>query len=190
MNKIKAKILFHIRCKTFDILFSNLYICYLKFLGVKIGGGTYFKKCKMTWPHKLSIGKNCYIEHNVFFKFIGVYSGNRSIIIGNNTFIGNSAEFNISKGIVIGDDVLIASGSKFIDHDHGSNVGQLMREQNSIEKEIIIGNNVWLGVNVVVLKGVKIGDGAIVAAGAVITKDVPSNEIWGGVPAKKIGERK
>jgi acetyltransferase-like isoleucine patch superfamily enzyme len=50
--------------------------------------------------------------------------------------------------------------------------------------------DVWLGCHVVVLMGVKIGRGAVVAAGAIVNKNIPSYEIWGGVPAKKIGERK
>ena len=49
---------------------------------------------------------------------------------------------------------------------------------------IIIGNHVWIGMNVTILKGVRIGDGAIVAAGAVVTKDVPENTLVGGVPAR------
>lgn len=53
----------------------------------------------------------------------------------------------------------------------------------------IIGNDVWIGSNSVILQGVKIGDGAIIAAGAVVTKDVPSYTIWGGVPAKFIKDR-
>jgi acetyltransferase-like isoleucine patch superfamily enzyme len=53
---------------------------------------------------------------------------------------------------------------------------------------IIIGEYVWLGVNVVVLAGVKIGDGAVLAAGSVVTKSVPSGQLWGGVPARLIRE--
>jgi acetyltransferase-like isoleucine patch superfamily enzyme len=66
----------------------------------------------------------------------------------------------------------------------------LMRLQRSIEKPIIIGNDVWIGANAVILKGVEIGDGAVVAAGAVVNKPIAAYEIWGGVPAKKIGQRK
>ena len=84
---------------------------------------------------------------------------------------------------------MIASGCKFIDHDHGVNLIQLMRLQPGPEKSIDIGSNVWIGFNVIVLKGVTIHDGAIVAAGSVVTKDIGINEIWAGVPAKKIGER-
>ena len=55
-----------------------------------------------------------------------------------------------------------------------------------IPAPIIVGKNVWIGSNSTILQGVSIGDGAIVAAGAVVTKDVPANSIVGGIPAKLI----
>lgn len=58
-----------------------------------------------------------------------------------------------------------------------------------IGARVYLEDNVWLGANVVVLTGVTIGAGAVVAAGAVLTKPVPPFEIWGGVPARKIGDR-
>jgi acetyltransferase-like isoleucine patch superfamily enzyme len=64
-----------------------------------------------------------------------------------------------------------------------------MRTQPSTQQAIKLGSDVWLGCNVVVLKGVEIGDGAIIAAGAVVTKSILPNEIWAGVPARKIGQR-
>jgi acetyltransferase-like isoleucine patch superfamily enzyme len=99
-------------------------------------------------------------------------------------------EFNIDHRIQIGNDCLIASGCRFVDHNHGMNLGNVMREQKSSGSAITLGDDVWLGCNVVVLSGVHIGNGAIVAAGAVVTKSILPYEIWGGVPAKKIGDRK
>jgi acetyltransferase-like isoleucine patch superfamily enzyme len=64
-----------------------------------------------------------------------------------------------------------------------------MRNQPGPEKPIRLGQDVWLGCNVVVLKGIEIGDGAIVAAGAVVTKSIGPREIWAGIPARKIGQR-
>ena len=58
-----------------------------------------------------------------------------------------------------------------------------------LQKRTIIGNDVWIGCDVTLISGVHIGDGAIIGAGAVVTKDVPPYEIWGGVPAKRIGSR-
>jgi acetyltransferase-like isoleucine patch superfamily enzyme len=67
--------------------------------------------------------------------------------------------------------------------------GDLMRHQPSNEAEVIIGNDVWIGANSILLKGVKISDGAVVGAGSVVTRSIPSYEIWAGIPAKKISER-
>ena len=60
--------------------------------------------------------------------------------------------------------------------------------RGSTEKTVV-GNDVWIGQGVIVMSGVKIGDGCIIGAGAVVTKNVPSCEIWGGNPAKKIKDR-
>ena len=163
---------------------------YFTLLGMKINKGTVLSKMHITWPHQVSVGANCSLEHDIYFKFDGVWKPGPSIKISDNVFIGSGCEFNIRAGIDVGSNSLIASGCRFIDHDHGTIIGELMRNQNGPEKAIKIGSNVWLGCNVIVLKGVEIGDGAIVAAGAVVTKSISPNAIWAGIPAKKIGERK
>lgn len=147
-------------------------------------------KIFITWPHKVSIGENCHLEHHIYFKHDGIWSNGASILIGDNVFIGSGCEFNITEKITIGDNSLIASGCRFIDHDHGLQKSALMRVQQGMEKEIKIGSDVWVACNAVVLKGVEIGDGAVIAAGAVVNRSIPPYEIWGGIPAKKIGERK
>lgn len=156
---------------------------------MKVGKQTVLPSITITWPHKVIIGNRCKLEANIYFKFDGNWQSDFAIKIGDDVFIGSGCEFNITRSIVVGDNTLIASGCKFIDHDHGIALGALIRKQRAFGKEIVIGENVWLGCNVIVLKGVVIGDGAIVAAGAVVTKPIGTNEIWGGVPAKKIGER-
>jgi acetyltransferase-like isoleucine patch superfamily enzyme len=136
---------------------------YWKIQGVECGKNTILKSCDMTWPHKVKVGSNCILESGIYFKHDGIWSEGRSIIIGDDCFIGSGCEFNINIP---------------------------MRTQYSgKEAPIEIKENVWLGVNVVVLKGVKIHKGAIVAAGAVVTKSIPENEIWGGVPARKMSSR-
>lgn len=181
---------FVFRVRYYNLFISSFRKLCFSFLGMKIGRGTVLPKMYITWPHQVVIGKNCSLEHGTYFKFDGIWSKGPSIVIENNVFIGAGCEFNIRKSIVIGNNSLIASGCKFIDHDHGIIKGELMGLQTGPESEIKIGEDVWLGCNVVVLKGVRIANGAIVAAGAVITKSIPANEIWAGVPAKKIGERK
>ncbi|WP_233549992.1 DapH/DapD/GlmU-related protein [Flavobacterium sp. 120] len=163
--------------------------CYWKILGMQIGPKTLLKGTRVTWPHQVKMGKQCRLEHDIYFHYDGIYKTGPSIIIGNNVFLGFGCEFNITKKIVIGDDCLIASGCKFIDHNHGMELGELMSTQTAPKSKIVLENDVWLGANVIVLKGVTIGKGAIVAAGAVVNKSIQSYEIWGGVPAKKISQR-
>ena len=156
---------------------------------MRVGDRTRLPELKVTWPHQVSIGDKCRLEHDIYFHYDGIYKPGPSIIIGNHSFIGNNCEFNISHGIEIGANALIAAGCRFIDHDHNFELGQLIRIQQCTEGKIVLGQDVWLGCHAVVLKGVTIGDGAIVGAGSIVTKSIPANEIWVGVPAKKIGER-
>lgn len=189
MAKFIQRVFFLIRWHYLKQL-SGFFIKTWYFLqGMRVGSNTTLSSIKVTWPHQVSIGNSCNLEHNIHLKFDGIWKNGPSIIIKDNVFIGTGCEFNIRKQIIVGNDSLIASGCKFIDHDHGVAINELMRKQHGPEQEIIIGNNVWLGCNVVVLKGVHIEDGAVVAAGAVVTKSIPPNEIWGGVPAKRIGSR-
>jgi len=157
--------------------------------GMKIAKGCEIPKLHVTWPHQVTIGKNCILEHDIYFKYDGIWSPDSSIIIEDDVFIGSGCEFNISGRIQIGKRAMIASGCKFIDHDHGTKLNMPMNFQPPIIKSIFIGEQCWLGVNVIVLKGVKVGDGAIIGAGSLLLRDVGVNEIWGGVPAKLIGKR-
>jgi acetyltransferase-like isoleucine patch superfamily enzyme len=86
--------------------------------------------------------------------------------------VGDYTKFNISKKITEGDNCLIAAGWRFIDHNHGTMLGKLMNTQKAPKKEINLEDDVWLGCNVLILKGVHIGEGA--AAGSVVTKNIPS----------------
>lgn len=189
LQQLVQRIGFAFRFKIFNSILSYIRHSWFKFLGMKIGKDTYLPKFYITWPHQLSIGKNCNLEININFKYDGPWLPGPRIAIGDTVFIGTNCEFNINEGITIGNDSLIASGCKFIDHDHGTAIGEPMYQQFGSRAKILIGKDVWLGCNVIVLKGVNIGDGAIIAAGAVVTKSIPAYEIWGGVPAKKIGQR-
>jgi acetyltransferase-like isoleucine patch superfamily enzyme len=158
---------------------------YYRMQGMNIGQGTYLPKTYITWPHQICIGNHCILEQDIFFKYDGTWKKGPSIIIGDHTFIGSNCEFNIRESIAIGNRCLIASGSRFIDHNHSSLFYNGVRKRGS-EKGISIGNNTWIGCNTVILEGVTIGDNTTIAAGSVVTESVPANEIWAGVPAKKI----
>ena len=92
--------------------------------------------------------------------------------------------------IVIGDDGLMGPGAKLFSSNHGFSRGRVMCDQEFVERDIVIGNDVWIGANSVVLAGVTIGDGALIAAGSVVTKDIPPYAIAAGTPAKVISERR
>lgn len=99
-----------------------------------------------------------------------------------------------TKGIEIGENVMIGGGVTIIDSDFHSldyvNWNTPLDEQNMVSKEVYIGNNVFIGMDALILKGVSIGDKAIIAARSVVINDVPENAIVGGNPAKIIGYRK
>ena len=87
--------------------------------------------------------------------------------VGNNSFINNNCQIVSHKSITIGDDVMIGPNVVIVDHNHKyNNKGILKKEYKS--DDIIIGNNVWIGANSVILKGTRIGNNSIVAAGSVI----------------------
>lgn len=110
--------------------------------------------------------------------------------IGDNTFIGHQSHFAIAKRVTIGKNCFIASSVRIIDNDgHPSNPIQRRQHEPVPEegiKPVIIGDDVWLGSEALILKGVTIGNNAIIGTRAVVTKDVPENAIVAGNPAKVI----
>ncbi len=115
------------------------------------------------------------------------------IYIGNNSEIGmrnvlwGGKEDSILK---IGDNVMIGPSVKIIAFNHGMDIGTIpMVDQASIDKDIIIGNDVWIGANVVITAGCTIGNGVVIAAGSVVTSNIEDNIICGGIPAKVIKKR-
>ena len=114
------------------------------------------------------------------------------LIIGNNVYVGDHCCIRASGcPIVIGDNTLIANGVTIVSANHGIKRDQLIVDQpwDAEVKEVVIGNDVWIGANVTILPGASISDGSIIAAGAVVRSAVPPNEIWGGVPARKLRDR-
>ena len=135
---------------------------------------------------KLILGERCgewvNIERGVRFGdglTIGFGSG-----IGANSEI--PSDVVIGKNVMMGQDVLM-----FTSNHRTDRLDIPMGMQGKTEsRAITIGDDVWIGARVIILPGVHIGNGAVVGAGAVVTRDVPPFEIWGGNPAKKIKSRK
>ena len=125
--------------------------------GMRIGSGTVLPRMFVTWPHKISLGAHCVIEPDCAFKWDGIWSPGSQLRIGDRCFIGRGCEFNLQVGLEIGDDSSIASGCKFVDHDHGI-VGETIDAEPGRKGAIALGKQVWLGANVIVLRGVSIGE--------------------------------
>jgi len=107
----------------------------------------------------------------------------KNIHLGKRVFINSGCKFQDQGGILIGDDVLIGHNVTIVTLNHSTDPD---RRGDLEPHPVRIGNKVWIGANATILPGVTVGDGAIVAAGAVVTKDVRPRTIAGGVPAKCI----
>lgn len=114
----------------------------------------------------------------------------KNIEIGKDTIIGDHAFLDGRAKLKIGNHVDIASSVMIYNSEHNINESGFSDVDKVIEEPVEILDYVFIGPRVIVLPGVKIGKGAVVAAGAVVTKDVADFSIVGGVPAKEIGERK
>lgn len=107
----------------------------------------------------------------------------KNITVGKNVFVNSCCSFQDQGGITIDDGAFIGHGVVLATLNHHQNP---TRRKDMIPAPIAIGRDVWIGAGATILPGVSIGNGAIVAAGAVVTKDVEAETIVGGVPAKKI----
>jgi acetyltransferase-like isoleucine patch superfamily enzyme len=135
---------------------------------------------------KLSVGKGTGISPNVSFR-----NGER-ITMGRDCHVGERCYLwagDTTGQIILGDFVSLAPEVFITASDYKFETGKPFRQQPKNERDIRIGNDVWLGAQVVVTAGVTIGDGCIVGAGAVVTKDLPAGSIAAGVPARVIGKR-
>ncbi|HYW96770.1 MAG TPA: acyltransferase [Bacteroidales bacterium] len=136
--------------------------------------------------------KNIYIDGDVVIKEgAKLCSCNSSAVIriGKNTTVGYYNMIFSSEKIEIGDNCLIAPFVYIVDSNHQIHSGTLINQQENTTAPVKIGNDVWIASHVTILKGVTIGDGAVIGAHSLVNKDVPPNSVVGGVPAKQIGER-
>ena len=124
----------------------------------------------------------------------GFIKANGFTRLNNNTFLGNNVHFNgleiLGDGkVVIGDNFHSGKGTMFLTDIHDYNGLKLPYDDNIIKKEIIIGNNVWIGARVTIIGNCRIGDGAIIQAGSVVVSNVDNLAIVGGSPAKQFSKR-
>ncbi len=132
-----------------------------------------------------SCGDNVAVFSNVYLNDV------KNLEIGNNVSIHPMCYFTATGGIEIGNDVSIAHNTSIMSEEHiFTDVAVPIKDQGKSFDKVVIKDNVWIGCGVRILSDVTINSGSIVAAGAVVTKDVDEYSVYGGVPAKKIKDRK
>jgi acetyltransferase-like isoleucine patch superfamily enzyme len=131
-----------------------------------------------------------------FGRFVWVGDGTKirchegEVEIGAKTVIGQEVTISAYQSVRIGEQCVIADRAMFIDFDHGVvDVERPIRKQGIYKRDVVIGSNCWVGYGACVLRGVTVGDNAVVGTYAVVTKDVPANAVVAGVPAEVIRMR-
>ena len=113
-----------------------------------------------------------------------------TVEIGAKTVMGQECTISAYRRVRIGEECVIADRAMFIDFDHGVvEVERPIRKQGIYTREVEVGSNVWIGYGACILRGVRVGDNAIVGSNAVVTKDVPANAVVAGVPARIVRMR-
>ncbi len=146
----------------------------------------YYNYSHVTPKRRITLGAGSSLSPTVSLR-----NGER-ITIGEHCHIGEGSALWAGDDhgrIDIGNNVSLAPDVFITASDYQFKKGVPFRQQPKRDRDVTIGHDVWLGNKVVVTAGVSIGDGCIIGAGAVVTKDIPSNSIAGGVPAKVIRSR-
>ena len=142
-----------------------------------------YRKIKLS---KMVCGSNVYIDTSV-----AIYSP-ENMKIGNNIHIQPNCKFFAEGGVNIGEGCIIAHDVQVLTRNHNYDsydLEMIPYDWRYIEKAVVIGEYCWIGARVTILPGVKIGKGAVIAACAVVTKDIPAYAVVGGNPAKIIKYR-
>lgn len=149
------------------ILFKLIYFQRISFKTIPKMNKTF--KIAIKKNGKIIIGKNMRTRNNVSLR---VYNGG-ILNIGNSFFANDGCSINCQQKITIGEDVIFGQNVMLFDHDHDYKNDM----NNFVREDIVIGNNVWIGANVIILKGVTIGDNVVIGAGTIVKKDVPANTV-------------
>ena len=146
---------------------------------------------KLLTPQYIQIGNNSSIMSNCIIETCPINNLKPQLEIGNNVSLGEYSHITCANKIIIGNGVLTGRFVLITDNSHGlstkdvADMAPLTREVHS-NGHVYIGDNVWIGDKVTILPNVTIGNGCIIAANAVVTKDIPAYSVAAGIPAKVI----
>lgn len=164
LNKIKNYIFVVFRVFFINIIASSVFVPHrIRY---------FIYKCYGINIKSINVNQNCYIKSN-------------KLSIGKKTFINSECFFDNGANVEIGENCSIAMFVQFITSTHESGDSS-KRAGQAINKPIKIGNGTWIGARSTILPGVSIGEGCIIAAGSLVTKDCVANGLYAGVPARRI----
>ena len=164
---------------------------YYRALGVKIRGYVWLQKIEI--PQQFSSIELCEsvaLDRGVVLLCTGASAQGPKIRIGDHTYLNRHTMIDSMVSVTIGTNCAVGPGCYITDHDHGMNVNFPPLTQPMHASATSIADNVWIGANVTILKGVSIGFGAVIGAGSVVTRDVPPYAVAVGVPLKVIRVRR
>ena len=164
--------------------FRNFFVGFIRYIDIQVGliPSHHIRDFIYKYIFKVKIGKKSVIYYGAEIR------NHSKLIIGNGSIIGDKAILDARNGIEIGDNVNFSTRVQIWteQHDHKDSNFACTSDQSY---KVVVHNRAWIGPDVIILHSVEIGEGSVIAAGAVLTKNVPPFEIWAGIPAKKIGER-
>ena len=142
---------------------------------------------------QLQIGRTGEIS---FGRFVWIGAGTKirchegRVEIGAKTVLGQECTISAYQRVRIGEQCVVADRAMFIDFDHVvDDPEQPVRLQGIYKRDVIVGSNVWIGYGAQILRGVRIGDNAIIGSGSVVTRDIPANAVAAGSPARVVRMR-
>lgn len=156
-----------------------------------VGSGLWMEELPYLQGHgEITLGSRVRLSGKPHFAFCNRHFEYPELAIGDATFVGHLCDFRIARRVSIGDHCLIAGGVTIADYD-GHPLDACSRRAGDTSslaeiRPVEIGNDVWIGHGAVILKGVKIGDRAVIGAHAIVTRDVPPDCVVAGNPARPV----
>jgi acetyltransferase-like isoleucine patch superfamily enzyme len=164
---------------------------WLQYRGVRCIGRNWLQQIEIPRNHfDIEIHNGVALDRGVTLLATGHRLDYRRIVIGAGTYVNRHTMIDASESIQVGANCMIGPFCYITDHDHGTAIGSHINDQPLVGSPVRIDDDVWIGAHAVILKGVHIGYGAVVGAGAVVTRSVPSYAVFAGVPATQISIRK
>lgn len=170
-----------------NVMSDRIRTAWLRLRGAEVGRKTRIgSHCRFQLPTGIKLGMRVWLEADVWMKLT---ASSARVAVGDYTFLAQGCHVNALEQVEIGSHCLFGPRCVIVDHNHGIHPDRRIDEQSCVAHPIRIGNDVWCGAGAVILSGVTIGDGAVIGAHAVVTRDVPSMAVMAGNPARLIRMR-